>query len=267
MYYARMGLTSLHHRRGFTLIEMSIVVTIIGILAGAIVATKSYVRNSQLSTSVQDAQYYISAFGQFTTTYGTAPGDFATASSTWATYGGYAVGNGDGNGFVRAPAATDNKAEYWYAFQHLSAAQLIQGTYTGVTGSGGTAQAVITSTTVTGNVPQSSADGTAFLFDHPDSGTGVVSGDSLYFDGTYLHVLRLAGLLSSDTGLPLRGFLSPKEAYELDAKYDDGNPGMGWITTPNHTAAANCNTTNVSASSAYNIAYGDRACWLIFKLQ
>jgi prepilin-type N-terminal cleavage/methylation domain-containing protein len=240
---------------GFTLLELSIVLAIVGLIAGAIVGMQSYVRTSSLTTSVEEARYYMNAFDSFQTTYGAVPGDMSNASSSWS-----AASNGDGNGYIRA--VSSNNAEYFYAFQHLVSAELITGYYSGAAGSGSSSHCVPGT-----NIPLSSVDGVGFLFDHPDAATGIVAaGDALYFAGNYSHVIRMAAIYAADTGVPTRYFLTPKEGYELDAKYDDGLPGQGWIVTPEMSTATNCNTSDTAASSAYAVTNNDVACYFIFKM-
>lgn len=242
-------------RAGFTLLELSIVLAIVGLIAGAIVGTQSYLRATALSTTVQEAQYYMDAFDQFQSTYGAVPGDMSTASSVWTS-----ASNGDGNGLIRA--VSSNNAEYFYAFQHLMKSELITGYFSGATGAGGSADAVIGT-----NIPASTLDDVGYFFDHPDNASGIVaSGDALYFEGLYGHVLRIAATYASDTTMPTQYFITPKEGYELDAKYDDGMPGQGDILTPEQSTAGNCSTSDTPASSNYNVTNNEKSCYFIMKL-
>ena len=241
--------------RGFTLLEASIVLAIIALLAGSIVGMQSYTRSTALMTSVEEARYYMDGFSQFQTLYGAVPGDMSTASTNWT-----AASNGDGNGLIRA--VSNNNAELFYAFNHLFYAKLITGYYSGAAGSGGSTHAIIGQ-----NIPASAIDNVGYLFNHPDDAAGVVSSaDSIYFAGTYSHVLITAGMIASDTSTPNRVYMTPKEAYELDAKYDDGNPGQGWILTPENSTLANCATSDTAASAAYSVTYNEKACYFIMKI-
>jgi prepilin-type N-terminal cleavage/methylation domain-containing protein len=113
-------------KQGFSLVELSIVIVIIGLLVGGIMSLQTYVANSKLNTMMNESKIYISAFNQFQTRYNAPPGDYASASSAWS-----GAGNGDGNGLIRANGGAGNTAEYYYAFQHLALAGFIQGSYTG----------------------------------------------------------------------------------------------------------------------------------------
>jgi hypothetical protein len=88
-------------------------------------------------------------------------------------------------------------------------------------------------------------DRVAFIFDHPDATDGAVSGDGLYFDGFYGNILRVAGLNANATSIPDQAFLTPAQAYQVDEKFDDGQPGLGNIVVPISTALANCASSAV----------------------
>lgn len=251
--YKKISIQSSHVRRsGFSLLEMAIVIVVIGLIIGAVTATTSFLNSAKMNNMMTESKYYINAFQQFSSlvvTRHSIPGDFNYASSVWPT----AV-NGDGNGLVRA-GATANNSELFGVFQHLSLAGLIKGQYTGATTGGvGTAIAVAGK-----NIPGSVMDGVGYLFDHPNALDGNVSGDSLYFDGKYAHVLRVAKVTAG--GLPSTAFLTPSDAMKIDDKYDDGAPGKGWIRTPNATASS-CATS----ATVYNVSSSSTLCYFIFNM-
>ncbi len=257
--------TLTYHRHGFTLIELSVVLVVIGLLVGGIMSLTSFSRNAELTTTMNEGKYYINAFNQFQQRYNAAPGDYRTASSAWS-----GAGDGDGNGLIRATAAAPgNQVEWFYTFQHLAMAGFIQGKYTGAsTGGGGTYYAKIGT-----NVPGATAGSTAFLFDNPDftdgSPDGFISGDATYFDGAYSNVLIIAGLSASATGIPSSGFLNPKQALQLDEKFDDGLPGQGSILTPISTAVPGCATTAVTTTAVYDTSatYANaKNCYFIMRM-
>lgn len=242
-------------RDGFTLLEMSIVIAIIGLLVGGLLGIQAYLKSAELTTLVNQSKYYINAFNQFNDRYQSPPGDLATAGSIWS-----GVGNGDGNGLIRAAGAA-NTVELFLAFQHLAKAGYIDGNYSGATtGGGGTFYA-----TAGTNVPLMAVKNVSAILDHPNALNGNVSGENPYFDGLYGHVLRVAGLLPNANGLPGTGFMSPQTALRLDSKFDDGVPNSGWIETGNATALPNC---SISSGTLYSVSYtADDACYFIMRIQ
>lgn len=234
----------------FTLLELSVVITVIALLVGGILMGRTFIRNSELSTMINEAKIYTMAFSRFQEQYNAIPGDFATATNIWPS-----ATNGDGNTLIRA--GTNNSAEMFLAFQHLYLAGYVEGSYSGA----GTV--AVAGTTV----PRSSVNGVAYIFDHPNATDGAVSGDSYYFDGMYGHIIY-AGALSV-SGSPLRpagGFMTPEEAFSLDTKFDDGSPGLGSIVTPKQSALANCASSDVAASATYATSNTGNTCMFIIKL-
>jgi prepilin-type N-terminal cleavage/methylation domain-containing protein len=232
-------------KRGFSLVELSIVLVIIGLLVGSIMGFRSYVKTAQLTTMMNETKVYATAFSQFQTRYNNPPGDYPTASSNWT-----GAGNGDGNGIVYGNGTPGNAAEYYYVWQHLALAGFIKGAYTGAANAAG-------GPTLGVNVPASVMDNGGYLITHPNEMDGVVTGgagglDSMYFDGTYGHVIRVAevdGAVSATMKNPL---LTAKQAYQIDSKYDDGMPGTGNIVAPINTLLPNCASSNVAASAGYS---------------
>ncbi len=234
------------------------VIVVIGLLVGAISATRNFMSNAQLNSLVNESKYYVNAFqqfGQLNTTRHAIPGDFAQAKTIWPA----AVDNGDGNGLIRA-AATAQNCELFGAFQHLALAGLIRGSFTGKSADGTSGASATKQAGIGKNIPQSVMDRVGYYFDHPDALDGNVSGDGVYFDGKYGHVLIVAGATTS--AMPDTAFLTPMQTMKIDDKYDDGAPGKGWIRVPNTTAA-----TCALDSITYNTTVDDNLCYLIYNIQ
>ena len=241
----------------FTLVEMSIVIVIIGLIVGGIIGGRSYIRNAELNTVMNESKYYINQFNQFQSIYGAVAGDMVTAATVWPT----GVTNGNGDGLVDAGVNTN---EVFYVYQHLAAANLIKGTYTGATsGPVGSFDAKIGV-----NVPSGQVPGITYLFQHPNQADGFISGDTFYQDGMYGHVMRVAAQPETltnlaGTWLPQTPFVTPKEAYQVDDKFDDGNPTTGWVTVSK--GLTSCFSGTVYDTGATNGS--TKNCWFILNLR
>jgi len=271
--------------KGFTLIEMAVVLTIIGLIVGGITAGQSLIRQSQINSIVTDSQKYITAAKFFQQKYGALPGDMSNAVAYWGSIAGTtpfttscyqaagystkgtATCNGDGNGQVAESAystyPTTYLVEAFLFWQHLSNAQLIPLMYTGAVGSAGYG-----STTPPGgdhvigtNSPNTRIDGVGFGVGYIGTITSSMTGAvANYYAGNYGHVL-VAGSYSS-ANLPVGAAFTPVEAQSVDTKFDDGLPGSGniltWVNSTGFTP--NCATS----STAYKVATKTPQCSLIF---
>jgi prepilin-type N-terminal cleavage/methylation domain-containing protein len=62
-------------KKGFTLVELSIVLVIIGLLIGGILVAQSMIKSAQINAFVRQLQQYDSAVTNFKTKYNNLPGD------------------------------------------------------------------------------------------------------------------------------------------------------------------------------------------------
>lgn len=198
-------------RLAFSLVELSVVIVILGLLAGGIVAGQTLINASRVRGISAQAASYVAASENFTQQYGELPGDIARAAQIWS-----GVSNGDGDGLIEGGSSSEN-FQMWL---HLSRAGLITGTYTGVAGSGGSYHAVPKS-----NVPAGPLTNTAFwAFTWAD-----VTGDANFFPGEYMNLLVFG--TANSTSWPSSPALTSADAYAIDSKADDGMPGQGNIRT------------------------------------
>ena len=126
---------------GFTLIELSIVLVIIGLIVGGVLVGQSLIGAAAVRAQITQIEKFNTAANTFYGKYGGLPGDLnASAASQFgfAARGQYAA-EGDGNGVIEgvfADAAGSNcgtcegtgeTAVFWV---DLSTAHLIDGTFT-----------------------------------------------------------------------------------------------------------------------------------------
>jgi prepilin-type N-terminal cleavage/methylation domain-containing protein len=114
---------------GFTLIEISIVLVIIGLVAGGILTGQELIFQAQIRGTVSAMDKYKQAYHAFVTKYNCVPGDCANASSFG--FGGVYNGspNGDGDGYIYSYSDSNQsleRVETWGALIELSQAGMIQ---------------------------------------------------------------------------------------------------------------------------------------------
>ncbi|MDA0781958.1 MAG: prepilin-type N-terminal cleavage/methylation domain-containing protein [Rickettsiales bacterium] len=113
--------------KGFTLIELSIVIVIIGLIVAGVVGGQALVEQAKLRQQIADLKKYEIAVNTFKLEYNSIPGDFINANSYWG------VAGGDGNGRMSNYVAdmSDPNLEGIKFFYHLSLAGLLTESYNG----------------------------------------------------------------------------------------------------------------------------------------
>ena len=113
------------NQKGFTLVEIAIVLVIVGLLLGGVMKGQELINSAKIRSLASKIQSVSMAWYTFQDRYQQKPGDFNQAVNN---LGGIAV-NGDGNGVVDIAESND-------VWSHLSLAGLITGSYdTNTTGS------------------------------------------------------------------------------------------------------------------------------------
>lgn len=253
-------------KNGFSLVELSIVLVILGLLVGGVLTGQSLIRAAELRAISAEFSRYSAAAQSFRDKYFALPGDMSNATQFWgAAHATPAtcrstVGTGtqtcDGNGDGRVSEAggggtiPDEDYRFW---QHLANAGLIEGNYTGVdTGT-------YISTTL--NSPQSKLR-PALWFTYS---WGTLSGAPL-FDGNYGNSFAI-GLPVTNTWV-IGPFLKPEETWNIDTKLDDGRPGTGsFVIAVTNFASNNCtnSTSSSSQNATYTLTHNAAACAAIFR--
>tara|TARA_B100001123_G_scaffold193653_1_gene220752 strand:+ start:1859 stop:2644 length:786 start_codon:yes stop_codon:yes gene_type:complete len=257
-------------RHAFSLVELSIVLVILGLLTGGILTGQSLIRAAELRSVVVDFQKYQTAIRGFQGKYFSLPGDMRNATSFWGaqttcpgtnttvTTPVIPTCNGNGNGEVGRSngSANADDAEVFLVWQHLANSGLIEGSYTGVTAHSD----VITTPprfAMGVNIPNSKLTNGSFSFYHrnPPSGAADFPRNA--------NQLLVANRVGSTT----TGVITGEEAWNLDTKMDDGKPGQGAIMGSSFAQTPACSTTNDAATSAYILNNSAKDCYLylLFK--
>jgi len=260
-------------RQGFSLVELSIVLVILGLLTGGILAGQSLIRAAELRSLSAQYQRITTSIYSFRDKYMALPGDMTNATAFWGIAAGttgnddtcyqtvsttQATCNGNGDGWIRGGYTTTGSWERGRAWQHLANAGLIEGSYSGTHGV--TASEYRYSGV---NVPATRLSNVHWNLFY---GNATSSPASLIFFpiGTY-NFLEL----SFDSPSTAREILSTTEQWGLDTKFDDGKPASGHVYAPalGMTWAPNCTTTAVASTAEYDLAQTGPKCFPRFTLR
>ncbi len=241
------------NRTAFSLVELSIVLVILGLLTGGILAGQSLIHAAELRSVSTGAQRYAAAINAFRDKYFFLPGDMNNAVAFWGQAAtcpgdsthigtGTQTCNGDGDGIIAAAGADANSDENFRSWQHLANAGLIEGSYNGV--DMGTNHYTATSA----NTPTGRIASSLWMLESWGSRTG----NGNFFDGVYNNMLLLGLATASTDPQPL---LTPPDMWNIDTKMDDGKPGTGrvygrfWGTCTNAASGTNYSADYVLTSA------------------
>lgn len=260
-------------RNGFSLVELSIVLVILGLLVGGVLTGQSLIRAAELRSVSTEFAKYQAAVNTFRDKYFQLPGDMNNATSFWGaahatpatcltTVGtGTQTCNGDGDGLLDPAAAASQYGEIFTFWQYLANAGLIEGAYTGRSGPSNDGQ-------FGGNIPRAKMSNSGWAIYY--WGTFPVS-DLEYFEGAYNNSL----MFGTKTPNALAGFpaLRPEEAWNIDVKMDDGLPANGNLVARERDGSATDGCSNPEASGAvglastasYDLNNSAISCSLIFR--
>ena len=236
---APMGGKANESQRGFTLVELAIVLVIIGLIIAAVLKGQELIVSARLKSTISDIDAIRSASNTFRDKYGALPGDYVNAQArvgtpagvTWATCDG--VTDCDGNGVVDGDGITSETLLFW---NHLSAANMISGV------------SPLGLAAIGDGLPAASVGG------------GLTIRNELVINKT-AHWITLGSGAATPTGV-----VDSEQALILDEKADDARPGTGSIRTVTDACTDVVAPATVDATSAYDPNPATSGCVVKFQL-
>lgn len=236
---------------GFTLVELAVALTIIGLVVAGIMKGGEMLDNARIAKTATMLQNYQIALKSFRETYNAMPGDFTNP-------GGRLVGcdaapcntAGSGNNVIGVPysdfseainlASGSEAGNFWL---HLAYAGLI------------TNELVENTSLVAQRGPGTVAFAPVFY------NRNAVSGYPIMF-GHYILLKYIRAVATTTTAANSDNFLfKPGVAARLDTKMDDGRPYEGDLM------AISSQVANCMNGTGYNEAVGSEKCNMLYRIR
>ena len=237
-------------KSAFSLIELSIVLIIIGLLIAGITGGASLIKSSELRSIMGEARGYAVAVNSFFTQYDQYPGDASNA------VGSNSIGNGDRDNKIEfvndASTKFSEGIDAWFDLKDIGAIDLA---LTSVSTSSPTALVPVT------NIPGSKIKGAGWVFDYHVvnlQNVVVLTGTTTAFDAT-----NFPSLVNETTKSAAAEIISAPDSLSIDSKIDDGKANSGNVQSVNQLTS----TTECSNADAYTVSNGaKKVCVLTFRV-
>lgn len=257
------------NKSAFSLIELSIVLIIIGLLIAGVTGGAALIKSSELRSVMGEARGYAVAVNAFYTQYDALPGDYTIGIKNTGI-----TGDGDNEiDYYRAASASGSEsANAWATLRHIGAIDAIS-----------TADPVIATTepvfgnTSTATAPGSKIKGAGWVFDYRRQIEGLAAA------AANQNVVVLTSTMTVD---PTAGAISPlgtstavsntvaaligADALSIDVKIDDGVANSGKVRGVNpavdNDTTGTCFAYSASAASNYITTNSTKVCALSYQV-
>jgi prepilin-type N-terminal cleavage/methylation domain-containing protein len=273
-------------RRGFTLIELSIVLVIIGAIVGGVLIGQDLIKSAEVRAQITQIEKYNQAVNTFRGKFNAIPGDM---NATTAQQFGFTVGSGcngtnlglrDGNGLLDGTPnysleqAIGEVALFWADLSSSPRGALIDGTFPNGGGaaipcSGGGSALALTGTGLGEYFPTAKFGRGNYVYVYETSGVNWFGVSAISY------TMNNGNMFSAPA-------ISVIQAYNIDKKIDDGLPATGDVialylsgevlTSAPNTAASGGNSTSCydTTTTTYSVTVNNGSgpnCALSFKFQ
>ncbi len=240
-------------KKGFTLVELAIVLVVIGLITGGVLAGSELIQASKISSVAAEMQKYQTAYNKYKEQYGAAPGDHSRAYDYWGTDCASTEGacNGDGDRSIEGFALSGESVMF---FRHLFLADMIDEDLSGT----GTLE-------IGTNLPTLDMTGITLAVHSLQRSTLLSAGG--FNIGPKANFITTAKLNSS--AQPYDPQFTPAIAKKIDTKLDDGSPGTGNFIATGGSSCVNYSGSNMTTlrNATYKLTVTTDVCGIAAKME
>lgn len=236
---------SLRMQRGFSLVEISLVLVILGLLVGGVLGGQSLIKASQLRAQMKDFALISSMHHAFRDKYLCIPGDCRNVSTFQPSI---ADGNGDSRVDCWPATGTNECATYMLT---MEAEGMLE-----------PRRAQISSAPeYRGGRVNSSVTAAYIHYGDRYPGGGYTPANLFGFGSAWIHFMAFNSPFANGPAL------RPEDAWNFDIKTDDGKPYSGGYLSAAGGTGGTYLTTCVNGSSEYMLNVTDVTCRSFIKIE
>jgi prepilin-type N-terminal cleavage/methylation domain-containing protein len=253
-------------KSAFSLIELSIVLIIIGLLIAGITGGASLIKSSELRSIMGEARGYAVAVNSFFTQYDQYPGDASVKVGSASLFEGDRDNKIEYVNDVASPGVVMSEGlDAWFDLKDIGAIDLA---LTAITVANGASTAKVPVT----DIPGSKIKGAGWAFDYHTASlqnvvvlTGTIEA---WVSGKDLVNTSAPAATSDNLSTEI---ISAPDAFSIDSKIDDGKANSGNVQAINNASADATACTNrhltPTAPAEYRVANGaKKTCALTFRV-
>ena len=253
-------------KSAFSLIELSIVLIIIGLLIAGITGGASLIKSSELRSIMGEARGYAVSVNSFFTQYDQYPGDASTNVGSSSLY----LGDRDSkiefvNDHPTAASVVAEGIDAWYDLKDIGAIDL---SFTALTAAQYLSPISLVPVT---HIPGSKIKGAGWVFDYNTStlqNVVVLTGTTKpYAAAAEKSMVNYGGTAANILNNASTEIISAPDGLSIDSKIDDGKANTGNVQgiPQSFTAGAECFTD--ADKSAYKVGNGaKKVCAMSFRV-
>ncbi len=242
-------------KSAFSLIELSIVLIVIGLLIAGITGGASLIKSSELRSVMGEARGYAVAVNAFYSQFNMLPGDYDQVIGTSVA--------GDKDGTIEYYGNGTNPSESASAWQALKAIGAVDAITAG-------APVVATTAPVFGTTaPSSKIKSSGWAFDYRN----FTEGNNTAANQNVVVLTGAIGTAVTANANTLVGgdnvtsaAITGSDALSIDSKIDDGSANLGKVRGLNPGTDTDCYTASSTASASYTATGTGKVCALSYQV-